>query len=97
MPASLGMTNTPAAGVDVLLVEDLSQQRLPARALAAVLRQADHRVRLAHFRPRSAGAGDDARAIATLAGELQPRLVLFSILFAGLVPEYLALAGALLR
>jgi anaerobic magnesium-protoporphyrin IX monomethyl ester cyclase len=83
------------AGVDVLLVEDLSQQRLPARALAAVLRQAGHRVKLAHFRPRSTEAGDDARGIAALAGELQPRLVLFSILFAGLVPEYLALAGAL--
>jgi anaerobic magnesium-protoporphyrin IX monomethyl ester cyclase len=82
------------AGCNVLLVEDLGQQRLPARALAAVLRQAGYRAHLAHFGPRSPGAGD-AQQIAALAGDLRPRLVLFSILFASLVPEYLALAGTL--
>jgi radical SAM superfamily enzyme YgiQ (UPF0313 family) len=78
--------------VDVLLVEDLSQQRLPARTLAAVLQQAGLRTRLAHF-----GAEQDAGAVVRLAERERPRLVIASILFAHRVPEYLALITALHR
>jgi radical SAM superfamily enzyme YgiQ (UPF0313 family) len=94
---SKGFPDHPwAAGCDVLLVEDLSQQRLPARALAAVLQQAGFGVRLVHYGP---GRPDDEemRAIATLTEQLQPRLVLLSILFASRVSESLALAAALRR
>jgi len=95
---SAGPASTLAAGNDVLLVEDLGQQRLPARALAAVLLQAGFGVQLAHLGPgRSDGGGDVPRAIVALAEQLQPRLVLLSILFGSRVPEYLALAGALRR
>jgi anaerobic magnesium-protoporphyrin IX monomethyl ester cyclase len=82
-------------GCDVLLVEELGQQRLPARALAAVLRQAGFGVQLADLGPASSDGAGDLWAIVALAGELRPRLVLFSILFASRVPEYLALAAAL--
>ncbi len=81
---------TSSSPVDVLLVEDLSQQRLPARTLAAVLRQAGLRTRLAHF-----GADQDAGAVVRLAEREQPRLVVSSILFAHRVPEHLALLTAL--
>jgi radical SAM superfamily enzyme YgiQ (UPF0313 family) len=82
-------------GCDVLLVEDLGQQRLPARALAAVLRRAGFAAQLTHFGPVSSDAVGEASAIVALAGQLQPRLVLLSILFASRVPEFLDLAGAL--
>jgi anaerobic magnesium-protoporphyrin IX monomethyl ester cyclase len=95
MPESSGRTGR--ANVDVLLIEDLGQQRLPARALAAVVRQAGYDTRLAHFGPRSSDGGEDAQAVVALAEALRPRLVIFSILFASLVPEYLALAEALRR
>jgi anaerobic magnesium-protoporphyrin IX monomethyl ester cyclase len=75
-----------ASGSDVLLVEDLSQQRLPARTLAAVLRQAGFSAQLANF-----GPGDDPRAVVALAQAEQPRLIVLSILFAHLVAENLAL------
>jgi radical SAM superfamily enzyme YgiQ (UPF0313 family) len=78
--------------VDVLLVEDLSQQRLPARTLAAVLQRDGLRTRLVHF-----GADRDADAVVCLAERERPRLVLSSILFAHRVPEYLALITALRR
>jgi hypothetical protein len=78
--------------VDVLLVEDLSQQRLPARTLAAVLQQAGLRTRLAHF-----GPGQDAGVVVRLAEREHPRLVISSILFAHRVPEHLALVTALRR
>ena len=97
MPASFESIDPLTAGLDVLLVEDLRQQRLPARALAAVLRQAGHTVQLAHFGPQLSDAGHDARTIVAVAERLQPRLVLFSILFANLVPQTLALASALRR
>jgi radical SAM superfamily enzyme YgiQ (UPF0313 family) len=80
---------------DVLLVEDLTQQRLPARALAAVLRQAGFGVQLAHYGPMRSEDGGEVRALITQAEQLQPRLVLLSILFASRVSESVALAGAL--
>jgi radical SAM superfamily enzyme YgiQ (UPF0313 family) len=92
-----GFSDPPrTGGCDVLLVEDLDQQRLPARALAAVLRRAGFGVQLAHFGPPCAEDGGDVpQALVALAGQLQPRLVLLSILFASRVSEFLALAGAL--
>jgi len=78
--------------IDVLLIEDLSQQRLPARTLAAVLQQAGLRTRLAHF-----GADQDAGVVVRLAERERPRLVISSILFAHRVPEHLALITALRR
>lgn len=79
------MQHTPST--DVLLVEDLSQQRLPARSLVAVLRRAGLSAQLAHF-----GAGDDPGSIAALARREQPRLIVLSILFAHRVAENLSLA-----
>jgi len=81
---------TSSSPVDVLLIEDLSQQRLPARNLAAVLQRAGLRTRLAHF-----GADQDASAVVRLAEQEQPRLVVSSILFAHCVPGHLALLTAL--
>ena len=78
------------SGSDVLLVEDLAQQRLPARTLAAVLRQAGLTAQLAHF-----GADSDPHSIVSLARCEQPRLIVFSILFARLMAEYLSLATRL--
>lgn len=78
------------SGCDVLLIEDLAQQRLTARMLAAVLRRAGLRARLAHF-----GAGDSLDAIVTLVRSEHPRLIVLSILFAHLVAENLALAARL--
>lgn len=90
------MLESPSAAgssrIDVLLVEDLSQQRLPARILAAVLQQAGFRTRLTHF-----GSGQDAGAIIRLAERERPCLVISSILFAHRVPEHLALITALRR
>jgi anaerobic magnesium-protoporphyrin IX monomethyl ester cyclase len=79
-----------APRTDVLLVEDLGQQRLPARSLVAVLRRAGLSAQLAHF-----GAGDDPGGIAALARREQPRLIVLSILFAHLVAENLSLATCL--
>ncbi len=78
---------TPA-GSDVLLFEDLSQQHLPARTLVAVLQRAGQRVQLVHF-------GQDVSTVIALAQRAQPRLIVFSILFADRVPECLALITAL--
>ncbi len=75
--------------IDVLLIEDLSQQHLSARTLAAVLQRAGWRARLAHF------SGEDADDIIALAQRERPRLIVFSILFADRVPERLALITAL--
>jgi anaerobic magnesium-protoporphyrin IX monomethyl ester cyclase len=79
------MQHTPRT--DVLLIEDLSQQRLPARSLVAVLRRAGLGTQLVHF-----GAGDDPAGIVALARRERPRLIVFSILFAHLVAENLLLA-----
>jgi len=78
--------------IDVLLLEDLSQQRLPARTLAAVLQQAGLRTRPAPF-----GSGQDADAVILMAKRERPRLVISSILFAHRMPEHLALITALRR
>ncbi len=74
---------------DVFIIEDLSQQRLPARSLAAVLQQAGHRARLVNF------AGDDLESIVALAQRDRPRLIVFSILFAHRLAQNLALAARL--
>jgi anaerobic magnesium-protoporphyrin IX monomethyl ester cyclase len=79
-----------ATGCDVLVVEDLGQQRLPARALVAVLREAGLCARLVHF-----GVGSDLGETVALAQSEQPRLIVLSILFAYLVEENLALAARL--
>jgi anaerobic magnesium-protoporphyrin IX monomethyl ester cyclase len=89
------LESSSAAGssrVDVLLLEDLGQQRLPARTLAAVLQQAGLRTRLAHF-----GPDQDAGEVVRLAERERPCLVISSILFAHRVPEHLALITALRR
>jgi anaerobic magnesium-protoporphyrin IX monomethyl ester cyclase len=78
------------APTDVLLVEDLGQQRLPARSLAAILRRAGLSARLVHF-----GADADPDEIVALVQRESPRLVVLSILFAYLVEENLALAARL--
>jgi anaerobic magnesium-protoporphyrin IX monomethyl ester cyclase len=82
---------------DVLLIEDLSQQHLPARTLAAVLQRAGRRVRLAHFGPedREGIRMPSPDNIITLAQRKRPRLIVFSILFADRVPETLALITAM--
>jgi anaerobic magnesium-protoporphyrin IX monomethyl ester cyclase len=80
----------PYPSIDVLVIEDLSQQRLPARSLVAVLRRAGLGAQLAHF-----GAGDDPAGIVALARRERPRLIVLSILFAHLVAENLFLATCL--
>jgi len=82
---------------DVLLIEDLSQQHLLARTLAAVLQRAGWRVRLAHLRLESGdGIGmPSPNDVIALAQRERPRLIVFSILFADRVPESLALVTAL--
>jgi len=79
-----------ASHADVLLVEDLGQQRLPARSLVAVLRRAGLSAQLVPF-----GVGDDPDEIVALAHNTQPHLVVLSILFAHRVAENLALASRL--
>jgi radical SAM superfamily enzyme YgiQ (UPF0313 family) len=83
--------------IDVLLIEDLSQQHLPARTLAAVLQRAGWRVQLAHFGPdgKEGIPMPSPNDILTLVQRERPRLVVFSILFADRVPETLALVTAL--
>jgi hypothetical protein len=80
----------PPSSADVLLVEDLGQQRLPARSLVAILRRAGLSAQLVHF-----GAGDDPDSIVALARRESPRLIVLSILFAYRVAENLALAARL--
>lgn len=83
----------------ILVVEDLGQQHLSARSLAAILRRAGWDARLADFGrgQDGEGRGATAAAIIALAGRLRPRLIVFSILFADRVPETLALTVALRR
>lgn len=73
--------------MDVLLLEDLGQQRLNARALTAVLRQAGLSARCVHFGPDS----NTAEVVAQARDE-NPRLIVFSILFDHMAAESLALA-----
>lgn len=71
----------------VALIEDLGQQRLPARWAAAVLRRAGLSARLVHC-----GCAADARALPSRLRALRPRLVVFSVLFGHLLDVYLPLA-----
>ncbi|HOG46814.1 MAG TPA: B12-binding domain-containing radical SAM protein [Anaerolineae bacterium] len=80
------MTSPPS---DALVLEDLGQQHLPARRLAAVLQQAGLRARLVDF------AGGDGTAVLQMALTEQPRLIISSLLFASGVAEHLALFTAL--
>ena len=82
------MPSAPHSSIDILLIEDQSQQHLPARTLAAVLQRAGLRAQLAHF-------DQYMGAVVALAQRAQPRLIIFSILFADRVPEHLALITAL--
>ena len=84
----------------ILVVEDLGQQHLAARSLAAVLRRAGWDARLVDFgrAPDGSTDGDERTgAVIALAEHLRPRLIVFSILFADRVPDYLALIAALRR
>jgi anaerobic magnesium-protoporphyrin IX monomethyl ester cyclase len=76
----------------VILVEDLSQQRLPARSLAAVLRQAGIPARLISF-----SGALDAAAVVDAVRSSESTLVIISQLFAHLLPEHLELARGLRR
>jgi anaerobic magnesium-protoporphyrin IX monomethyl ester cyclase len=77
-------------GDGVILVEDLSQQRSPARSLAAVLRQAGIPVRLVSF----SGAADAVDMVqAVRVG--RSGLVVISQLFAHLLAEHLDLVRTL--
>ena len=79
-------------GGGVILVEDLSQQRLPARSLAAVLRQAGIPARLVGF----AGAADTEAVVDEVCAS-GATLVVISQLFAHLLTEHLGLARTLRR
>ena len=84
----------------ILVVEDLGQQHLSARSLAAVLRRAGWDARLVDFGPvpdGPTGENECAGKVIALAERFQPRLIIFSILFADRVPEHLALIAALRR
>ena len=93
-PLAIGSSRT------ILVVEDLGQQHLPARSLAAVLRRAGWDARLVDFgrAPDGSTDGDERTgAVIALAEHLRPRLIVFSILFADRVSDYLALIAALRR
>jgi hypothetical protein len=84
----------------ILVVEDLGQQHLSARSLASVLRRAGWDTRLVDFgrAPDGSTDGDERMgAMIALAEQLRPRLIVFSILFADRVSDYLALIAALRR
>ncbi|MGE5139724.1 MAG: B12-binding domain-containing radical SAM protein, partial [Rudaea sp.] len=68
---------------EVLIVEDLAQQRLPARQVAAVLGRAGVSVSLAPLRSMA----DVAETVA-LAQVLSPRLIVCSLLFADRAAEF---------
>ncbi len=75
----------------VLLVEDLGQQRLSARYMAAALDSAGLSPRLVHFD----GDRRAAEAVIQTAVSLRPRLVVISQLFGHLLSDHLELAAAL--
>jgi radical SAM superfamily enzyme YgiQ (UPF0313 family) len=83
----------------VLVVEELGQQHLSARNLAAALNRAGWDARLSDFGLGQDGEGDKAgtAALIALAAQLRPRLIVFSILFADRLPEVLARIAALRR
>jgi radical SAM superfamily enzyme YgiQ (UPF0313 family) len=82
-----------------LVVEDLGQQHLSARRLAAVLSHAGWDARLVDFGRARDNWGDDTSAaeVVALAAKLKPHLIIFSVIFADRVPEQLALIAALRR
>jgi len=84
------LTPPSPSEVQVLVVEDLSQQRLPARTLTAVLRRSGLTVRLVQF-----GSAADVPALVAMADRSQPRMIVLSILFAHLLADNLALAESL--
>lgn len=75
---------------DVLLLEDLSQQRLPARTLAAALRGAGFRAELVDLSDSA-----NPTQIIALTRRAAPRLIVFSILFADRLTELLSLIKSL--
>ena len=82
----------------VLVVEDLSQQRLPARRLVAIVRAAGLPADLVHVGPVGGIANtceDDAKSLIGLAHRTRPRLIVFSILFADRLSETLGIIAAL--
>ncbi len=78
------------AHVDVLLIEDLGQQRLPARLCDAILRSEGISSCLV-----DSGPMQDTAGIVDLAARLSPRLVVCSLLFANRLSEHLALLTSL--
>lgn len=78
--------------VDVLVVEDLGQQRLSARRIASELEKTGWRASLIDFRSATDSDRVISKALAT-----QPRLIVFSILFAEHLPSILKLAVRLRR
>ena len=84
----------------VLVAEDLSQQRLSARRMVAILRQAGLRAELVDVGPE----GNTTRTcqehtipLVELAHRTRPRLIVFSILFGDRLPETLGIIAALRR
>jgi anaerobic magnesium-protoporphyrin IX monomethyl ester cyclase len=78
----------PSSSVDALIIEDLGQQKLPARYLTAILRRTGWRVQLVDL-------NDDTDALVALAKRATPRLIVSSILFADRLDEILALMTVL--
>ena len=78
----------PSSSVDALVIEDLGQQKLPARYLTAILRRAGLRVHLVDL-------NNGVDGIVALAKRTVPRVIVSSILFADRVDEHLALMTAL--
>lgn len=78
--------------VDVLVVEDLGRQRLSARRIASELEKTGWRSSLIDYR-----SATDSDRVITKALLTQPRLIVFSILFAEHLPTILKLAGQLRR
>jgi anaerobic magnesium-protoporphyrin IX monomethyl ester cyclase len=79
-----------SAGLDLLIFEDLEQQRLQAARIAAAARRAGLSARIV-----DAGRPEATAELVALARSQQPQLLLFSVLFAGHVDQYLALAAVL--
>ena len=69
----------------IFLIEDLSQQHLPARSAAAVLKEAGFDTHLIDY------DANNAESIISLAVREQPRLIIASVLFADRIAEYLDL------
>jgi anaerobic magnesium-protoporphyrin IX monomethyl ester cyclase len=75
---------------EVLVAEDLTQQRLPARTMVAALRQTGLTAQLVHF-----GHGSEPESVVALACLRQPRLIVLSLLFGHLLSQNVRLAERL--